>query len=322
MTDDGRHVILGAGPLGVSLQAHLRNEGVEVDLWSIMGDRAYDMPGSEPEPVDGADAAAVAGVCAGASVIYLLLNAHYVDWYPLFPARLVAAIGAASTVGAPLVYHDSVYVYGPADEVLTEESDLAATTRKGRLRAEMAATFMTAVREERIEGAIGRSADMYGPGALNSAFGSTFGQRHFYPLMDGKTVNVIGDPDVPHAYAFVDDVARGLAVLGREPEAIGRVWHLPAVPARSHRELLDVAGTSVGVQAKVRGSRITSLVVRFLGRFQADTSEVAEMLYLFEQPLRVSHQRFEDAFGVEPTPHEEALATTLEWYRDHPQYRI
>ena len=322
MADDGRQVILGAGPLGVALQAQLQAAGVETDLLSITGQLAYDMPGTAPDTVDGADAAALARACADASVIYLLLNAHYVDWYRLFPARLVAAIGAASAVGARLVYHDSIYLYGEADGPLREDLPAAATTAKGRLRAEMAATFMTAVEEGRIEGTIGRSADVYGPGALNSAYGSTFGQRHFYPLLAGRTVNVIGDADVPHAYAYVDDVARGLAVLAREPSALGRAWHLPAAPARTHRELLDIAGNAVGVEAKVRGSRISSYVIRVLGRFQSDTAEVAEMLYLFEGPLTVSHQAFEDAFGAEPTPHEEALAATVAWYRDHPQYRI
>ncbi len=321
MADSGRQVILGAGPLGVALQVRLQAEGIDADLWSIMGDPAYDMPGSEPRQLDGADTAAVAGACVEAPVIYLLLNAHYVDWYRLFPARLVAAIGAAAATGARLIYHDSIYLYGPAEGELTEDSPPAATTHKGRLRTELAATFMAAVAEGRIEGAIGRSADMYGPGALNSSFGSTFGQRHFYPLMAGRTVNVVGDPDVPHAYAFVDDVADGLVTLGRESQALGRAWHLPAAPARSHRELLEIAAASEGLRAKVRGSRISSLVIRFLGHFQADTAEVAEMLYLFERPLLVSHRAFEEAFGAHPTPHEDALARTLEWYGQHPQFR-
>lgn len=321
MTNDGRQVILGAGPLGVALQGRLQAEGIEADLWSITGPLAYDMPGTEPDTIDGTDAAALARACADTSVLYLLLNAHYVDWYRLFPARLVAAIGAASAVGARLVYHDSIYLYGEADGPLTEDLPAAATTAKGRLRAEMTATFMTAVEEGRIEGTIGRTADMYGPGALNSAYGSTFGQRHFYPLLAGKTVNVIGDPDVPHAYAYIDDAAQGLALLARAPEATGRAWHLPAAPARSHRELLDIAGAAVGVEPKVRASRLSSTVIRVLGRFGSDTAEVAEMLYLFEQPLLVSHQSFEAAFGAQPTPHEQALASTLEWYRAHPQHR-
>ena len=322
MADSDRQVILGAGPLGVALRDQLEADGIDVGLWSVMGDQAYDMPGTEPQRVDGTDAAALARVCADASIVYLLLNAHYVDWYGLFPARLVAAIGAAAATGARLIYHDSIYVYGPFDGPLTEEVPAAATTRKGRLRAEMTATFMTAVSEGRIEGAIGRSADMYGPGALNSAFGSTFGQRHFYRLMEGRTINVVGDADVAHAYAFVDDVARGLATLAQEPDAVGRIWHLPAAPARSHRQLLDLVADGLGLEARVRASRISSLVVRFIGRFQADTAEVAEMLYLFERPLFVSHRSFEDAFGAQPTAHEDALARTLDWYQAHPEYRI
>lgn len=322
MTDDGRQVILGAGPLGVSLQARLREDGIDADLWSVMGEPAYDMPGTEPPALDGADTAAVARACADAAVVYLLLNAHYREWSARFPPRLVSAIGAAAATGARLVYHDSLYLYGPTGGPLTEDAPAAATTRKGRLRAEMTATLMTAMAEGRVEATIGRSPDMYGPGALNSAFGSTFGQRHFYPLMEGRTVNVVGDPDAPHAYAFVDDVADGLAVLGREEAALGRAWHLPAAPARSHRELLDLAAAEVGVETRVRGSRMASLVVRFIGLFQADTAELAEMLYLFEQPLLVSHEAFEGAFGARPTPHDHALARTLEWYRAHPQHRL
>jgi len=75
-------------------------------------------------------------------------------------------------------------------------------------------------------------------------------------------------------------------------------------------------------EAKVRGSSISSLVTRFLGRFQADTAEVAERLYLFEQPLLVSHQSFEDAFGAHPTPHEEALGRARDWHRRRPRYHI
>ena len=322
MAGSDRQVILGAGPLGVALRARLEADGIEAELWGVMGDPGYDMPGTEQQQIDGTDAAALAAACADASVVYLLLNAHYVDWYRVFPARLVAAIGAAATTGARLVYHDSIYLYGAVDGPLHEELPADATTRKGRLRAEMATTFMTAVDEGRIEGAIGRSADIYGPGALNSSFGSTFGQRHFYRLMEGRTINVVGNADVAHAYAFVEDVAGGLATLGREPAAVGRAWHLPAAPARSQRQLLDLAADGLGTDAKVRASRISSMVVRSIGLFQSDTAELAEMLYLFEQPLLVSHEAFAAAFDASTTPHEEALARTLEWYRAHPEYRM
>ena len=320
MADQGRQVILGAGPIGHALHARLVATGVEASLWSIMGDPTYDMPGTHPEPLDGTDAEAVAAACADARVVYLLLNAHYVDWYERFPPRLEAAIVAAAAASATLVYHDNLYAYGPSAVPLTEDHPADATTRKGRLRADMAALLMAALAGGRVSGVIGRSADMYGPGALNSAFDSTLGQRHFYPLLAGKPINALGDIEAPHAYAYVDDVARDLIVLGTTPDALGQVWHLPAAQALSHRALLELAGRSAGVEAKVRGSRVSGYVVKALGRFQPDVGEVAEMLYQFEQPLLVSHQRFADAFGAQPTPHEEAMARTLEWYRANPQW--
>ncbi len=149
---------------------------------------------------------------------------------------------------------------------------------------------------------------MYGPGALNSSFNSTLGQRHFYPLLDGKRVSVLGNVAAPHTYAYVDDVARGLALLaseasGRDPAVPGRAWHIPAAPTVSHRELLRTASEEAGVPGKIRGSRVSGYVVRGIGLFQKDVGEVSEMLYESERPLEVSHCSFAEAFDFVPTPH-------------------
>lgn len=196
-----------------------------------MGKAEYDMVGTTPSQLDGASAPAVTHACDGADVIYLCLNAHYVDWYELFPPRLEAAIEAAAATDATLVYHDTVYVYGEVDGPFTDDLPLAASTKKGRLRAQLAEQFLAAAKSGKIRGAVGRTADMYGPGALNSAFNSTLGQRHFYPLLAGKTVSVAGNLDVVHTYGFVDDVARGLIRLGREEAALNEGWHIPAATA-------------------------------------------------------------------------------------------
>ena len=309
-----RHVVLGAGPIGMSIGERLRDDH-DVAIYSIMGTGAYDMLGTSVEAVDGTDPTELGRVCDGADVVYLCLNAHYVEWAELFPPRLEAAITAAERVGAKLVYHDTVYVYGPADGPLTESTALRPRSRKGKLRAAMAATMLEACRSGRIRGVIGRSADVYGPGALNSSFNSTLGERHFYPLLAGKSVSVLGDADQPHTYAFVADVARGLATLAQQDHAMGEVWHIPAGPTLSHRALLTIAFEVAGLPVKIRSSKISAHVVRLIGRFQADVGEVAEMLDYFEGPLVVSHDKFEAAFGADPTPHDVALTDTLAWYR-------
>lgn len=313
-----QHVVLGAGPLGTAVADAVSADGDEAVLVGIMGNPAYDMPGTNPSAVDGASAEQVSQACAGADVIYLCLNAHYVDWYELYPPRLDAAIEAAARTGATLVYHDSVLVYGKASGPLTEDLPSAAGTRKGKLRAEMAGRFLEAVRSGMIRGVIGRTADMYGPGALNSSFNSTLGQRHFYPLLAGKAVSIVGDIDAPHTYGFVEDFARGLVNLGRRNEALGGVWHLPAAPTLTHRQLMALAFEIARMTPKIRGSKISGYFVRAIGRFQRDVGEVAEILYIFERPFVVSHAKFQGAFGVDVTPHEVALERTLDWYRANP----
>ena len=313
-----RQVILGAGPVGASLAESLARGGHEVKLFSVIGNPAYDMPGTSPDSVDGTDHAQVREACDAADVIYLCLNAHYVDWYELFPPRLEAAIDIAASTGAKLVYHDNVYMYGPQKQPLTENLPYDAETRKGKLRAEMARTFTDAMQSGRIRGAIGRSADMYGPGALNSSFNSTLGERHFYPLLAGKAVSILGDIDQPHTYAFVDDVAGGLASLGEHERALGEAWHLPAAPTLSHRDLMTIAFEEAGLPPKIRGSKASAFFVRGIGLFQKDVGEVSELLYQFESPMIVSHNRYQQAFGADPTPHDLALRETLAWYKANP----
>ena len=234
------------------------------------------------------------------------------------PPRLECALAVAESVGATLVYHDNVYLYGRSTGPLTEETPHKPKTRKGRLRTEMAQSVLEAAHEGRVRSTIGRSADLYGPGALNSSFNSTLGQRHFYPLLAGQAVSIVGDIEVPHTYAFVEDVAEGLITLGATDNALGDAWHIPAAPTLSHRKLMTLAFEVAGLPPKIRGSKMSGYFIRAIGLFQKDVGEVAELLYQFEKPLVVSHQKYEDAFGASPTSHREALATTLKWYRRNP----
>ena len=41
-------IVLGAGPLGMSLASQLAERGEEVRLFSVMNNPAYDMPGKRP----------------------------------------------------------------------------------------------------------------------------------------------------------------------------------------------------------------------------------------------------------------------------------
>jgi hypothetical protein len=55
-----------------------------------------------------------------------------------------------------------------------------------------------------------------------------------------------------------------------------------------------------------------------LGLFNPTLRELMELAYAFEAPYVVDHSRFAAALGASPTPHAQAIAETLAWYRRQP----
>ena len=146
-------------------------------------------------------------------------------------------LAAAQTHGARLVSMENVYMYGrPAGRPLTETRDYAAHTKKGKLRAQMAAELLAAHQAGNVAVAIGRASDYFGP---RGGAQSNLGDRLFPAALAGKTAKVLGDPDQPHTYTYIPDIGEGLAVLGEHPDALGQVWHLPNDPdTRTTRQLV------------------------------------------------------------------------------------
>jgi nucleoside-diphosphate-sugar epimerase len=258
---------------------------------------------------DATRAAFCRAVCTGAEVVYLCLNAPYDRWAEELPPLQEAVLAGAEAASGKLVVLENLYMYGPHDGPLTESLPHAATDAKGLTRSKMSEALLAAHRSGRVRVAIGRASDFFGPGAL----ASQLGERAFAPLVAGKAVQMIGDPDALHSYAYIPDVARGLATLGERDEADGRVWHLPSVETRSTREILRLAGRIAGVEAKVSG--ISPLLLALLARVNPMVREVRAVGYQLDRPFVVDSSAFESTFGVRATPLEEALKATVEWYR-------
>ena len=117
--------------------------------------------------------------------------------------------------------------YGGA--LLHEDLPYAATGSKGRTRAQMAQDLLAAHRSGKVRVAIGRASDYFGPRGLLSAMG----ERVFYPAIAGRKAQVMGNPDQPHSYSYIPDIAMGLVTLADHDEA-GRCCLAPAGRARDH----------------------------------------------------------------------------------------
>ena len=159
--------------------------------------------------------------------------------------------------------------------------------------------------------AIGRASDYFGPGARQSALGDTV----FGAALAGKRAQVLGDPDQPHSYSYTPDVAVGLVALGREPAALGEVWHLPIAETRTTREVIRHVYGLAGARPRVLAAGRTTL--RLVGLARPEMREFLHTLYQFTEPWIVDDGKFRAAFGDLATPLDEALESTLRWYREN-----
>ncbi|MGN6169860.1 MAG: hypothetical protein ACTHQQ_17080, partial [Solirubrobacteraceae bacterium] len=234
----------------------------------------------------------------------------YRDWPQRFPPLQRGVMAAAEHNGALLVSLENLYGYGPTGGVaMTEDLPLAATTVKGRTRAAMTQELLAAAGSGRLRIAIGRASDFFGAGATESSLG----ERVFGNAVAGKRVDFIGNPDLPHSYSFIPDIATGLATLGTDERAVGGIWHLPGPETVTTRQLLDVLAEEVGHPVGVRS--LPKLAVRALGLANRTIRELVELSYEFEQPFVLDTTKYEWTFGTKATPLATAIAATVAWYR-------
>jgi nucleoside-diphosphate-sugar epimerase len=312
MTTAPRHVIFGTGAIGLATLDALRRRGETARLVNRSGSAR--VPGDvEVVGGDARDPAFTAAVAEGAAVLYQTLNPPYSDWSAQFPLLQAGVLAAAEAVGARLVSMENVYMYGrPAGRPLTEDRDYQAHTTKGQLRGRRARDLLAAHDAGRVEVAIGRASDYFGP---RGGAQSNLGDRVFPAARAGKTATVLGDPDQPHTYTYVPDIGEGLAVLGEHPDAPGQVWHLPNDPdTRTTRQLVDIVYRHAG-HPRGRLRRLPPVLLRALGLVNPTLRELVEMQYQFEEPFIVDSSKITNKLGVEATPVDEALAETLRTYR-------
>lgn len=306
--DTELHVVFGgAGGAGGAIVRELVSQRKHVRSVTRSGRGDYP-DGVESFAADAANPEQARAACAGASVVYHAVNVPYPAWPTALPPAMDGLIAAAGAVDATLVYVDNLYAYGPVADPMTEDLPMAATTKKGSLRARLAATLLTAHDAGRVRAVIGRGSDYFGPGVVNSVAGD----RLFPAILQGKNAMWVGSLDQPHSLTFIDDYARVLVTLGQREEAWGQVWHAPPAEPLTGRQFLTLACKEAG--QPVRVGAYPSFVIRLTGLFDPMLRELNELAYEFEQPFILDGTKFQQAFGFVPTPHREALRATLDWY--------
>jgi nucleoside-diphosphate-sugar epimerase len=238
-----RHVVFGTGQVGRLVVEHLVRRGDEVVAVNRAG-RGH-IAGARLVGGDASDPEFTRRAASGADVVYFCLNAaHYERWAQEFPPLQRAVLAAAAAHGARLVVLENLYAYGPTGGAdLVETLRARPTSAKAATRAAMTDELLDAHRAGRVEVAIGRASDFFGPGTTYSALGDGV----FGAALTGRRAQVTGRPDQPHSYSYTPDVAAGytpdvaagLATLGTHEDAVGQIWHLPVAETRTTRQVVE-----------------------------------------------------------------------------------
>ena len=307
MPSSSPHVVLGAtGGAGRAVVQELLSRSLPVRAVSRSGGTFPDSV--EVVTADCTDADDAARACRDAAVVYNCLNVPYAQWADLLPALTANSITAAAHADAPLIVTDNLYMYGPSDGPMTEDTPRTPGAHKGQIRVDMEETLMTAHDSGRVRVAIGRASDFYGPNAT-----SVTRDLVFEAALDDKTAAWLGSLDAPHTMSYLPDFAHGLVTLATHEKAFGEIWHLPSNEPITGRDFIERVYSAAGRAPSMRTYGYWSLTAA--GLFDAQVWEAREVLYQFEKSFVMDTGKFEAAFDSEVTPYDTALPDTLDWHR-------
>jgi nucleoside-diphosphate-sugar epimerase len=303
------HTILGInGNVGKLLAAELTQKGVKVRGVS----RRPFLGNWEHISADVLNLEQLTTAVAGSEVVYLAVGLEYTikiwrrDWVVL----MQNTIEACRRTNAKLIFVDNVYMYGHVEGAMTEATPMQPSSEKGKVRAEVAALLLKAFEAKTITGCIARAADFYGPDCDKSGLNTTVFER----FSAKKSAQWLGKADTLHAFTYVPDMAKALAILGTDDRMNQSfVWHLPtAVPTLTGLEIMEQAGKEFGVPPKF--SAIGDFMLTVLGIFIPIMRELKEMSYQTNFDYVFSSEKFERVFGLKSTPYADGIRETAHFY--------
>jgi nucleoside-diphosphate-sugar epimerase len=306
------HVIFGTGPLGKAVMRVLVKQGRRVRMVNRSG-KAEVPAGVEVVAGDAYNIDSTRAVTRGAAVVYQCAQPAFHDWVTKFVPLQACIVEGTAANGARLVVAENLYMYGDPDgQIIREDMPYRAHTRKGKVRAQMSEALLSAHKAGKLRVTIARGSDFFGPGVLESAYG----ERAFYPALEGKPASLVGNIDLPHTATYISDFGRAMVMLGECDEALGQAWHVPNPETVAQREFMTMFFEELGLPPKM--SSMGRVMTQIGGLFVPAAREMVEMMYEFEKPFVVDSSKFVARFGNIATPLREAIRETAAWYKAHP----
>lgn len=301
-------VVTGAGPVGWTVAEQLADAGHDVRVLTRSGS-GPDHPRIERRRVDVSDPAALAPALEGATAVFHCIHGSAYDaraWERELPTAERVVMDAAQTVGAVVVFPESLYSYGRPDGPMTEDGPRAATTGKLGVRTRL----LAARAAHPVPTVSVVASDFFGPHVLTAHAG----ERMVPSVLSGKTIRVMGRADVPHSFTYVPDLAAAMIAAAHDPKLWNTVLHAPTAPAVTQREMVAAFADAAAVP-EPRVGTLPGWLLRAVGVVHRPTRELAETLYQFESPFVMASTHSEQLLGLAPTPLGDAADATVRWWR-------
>ncbi|MEO1138295.1 MAG: epimerase [Pseudomonadota bacterium] len=292
-------LILGSnGRIGRHCSEHFWNAGWTVRLFDRKTDNLMD-------------------AAKGADVIVAGWNPPYPQWADQVPGLHASIQEAARKAGATVVLPGNVYVFGPDTPPPWRETTAhAARNPLGRIRIELEQSY----RDSGVQTIILRAGDF-----IDTQASGIWLDKVMMPTVPRGHLIYPGVRDIPHAWAFLPDLARAIEMLSAQKEELEQFEDItfPGFTL-SGEDLAEHLTEIFGRKVKVR--RMNWLPLKLAQPFWPMARALLEMRYLWDTPHWLESDRFQARLpGFSDTPVADALKhASAPWLHvaKHPKRRF
>ncbi|RKL67875.1 short chain dehydrogenase [Salipaludibacillus neizhouensis] len=305
-------LVLGAsGSMGTVLVKELASRRIEVIAFARGREKLEVLFRDEPLVTickgDVLKQEELAEAAKGVDVIFQSVNIPYQEWKEKLPLITKNVILTAENCSAKLAVVDNIYAYGRQPNIkVTEETNKKPHTKKGKLRLDMETEYMNSS----VPTMIVHFPDFYGPHAEGTLLDQTISK-----VADNKSGIYIGHQKLPREFIYTPDGAKAMVELTLRESSYNQQWNIPATHPVTGQKLIQILREITGYKKSV--STVGKPMIQFLGLFQPLMKEMVEMMYLNQEPVILSGEKYRNNIGNIPrTSYEQGLKETLEWKRN------
>ena len=225
-----------------------------------------------------------------------------------FPVFMRNTIDACIEHGAKLVFFDNTYMYPQNNIPLTEETKFDPVGPKGKVRAEVANMLLDTIHAGKLNAAICRAPEFYGPDETRGITNSLV----FENIKKARKPKVLLRADTLRTLIWTPDASRATALVGNTPNAYNQTWHLPCDDSRlTFKQIIEHASSVCGraIHYKV----INTFSLKLASLFNKKIKEILELLPRYQQDNIFLSDKFKERFPqFKVTPYKRGIEIMLQ----------